>query len=381
MTWTRAAGLFVVLVLVSLTAMPRAEQPAPMPPVPDTEIIHAFPSVDAMKTAWKVRYATSSGYGLTIQDAWFKRSPQEPWMQVLGDARLAEMFVPYHSGSPRFWDVSYNFSLITLNKEAAGPNGQLLGKTPTVAKEVLDRGIMWIDTATGVQRGQVMKLWGCLDAANYRYVIEYGFQDDGVITFRVGSTGRNYSTREFEGHMHNGLWRVDVNLDGSKNSVWAMDHIETKAEPGKTKTIARPFNKGVEGFEDFHADKFTMVNVTAEKRKNIRKMPVSYDVVTARMGNARHFGEKEECTHHDFWVTVNRKDQLYYPKVNEYVRKGEKIMNADVVLWLSTACHHEPRSEDGRFVKDDFRGSTPIAWSGFELRPRNLFDGTPHYPY
>ena len=99
------------------------------------------------------------------------------------------------------------------------------------------------------------------------------------------------------------------------------------------------------------------------------------------MGNARHFGSKEECSQHDFWVTANRKGEIYYPEVPTYAKKGAKIMNADVVIWHSTPGHHEPRSEDGEFRKGDFVGSTPVAWSGFDLRPRNVFDRTPHFPY
>jgi primary-amine oxidase len=376
------ALLVILLGLASFAAPPQDAKIEPTPAKPINEVIQTFPSNDVMKTAWKVRWATESGYGLTIQDAWFKRGPQDPWMQVLGDARLAEMFVPYHSGSPRFWDVSYNFSLVTLNKEAAGPFGKLLGDPALVVHEVRDRGAMWVDTATGVRRGQKLVLWACLDAANYRYLIEYSFQDDGAISFRVGSTGRNYSSREFEGHMHNGLWRVDVNLDGPRNnSVYVHEHVETAKDPGKATTVKRPFNKGVEGFEDWNAEKFTMLNITNEKKKNARKMPISYDLVPMRMGNARHFGAGEECTHHDFWVTVNRKGEMSYPKVHEYVKKGEKIMNADVVVWLSSACHHEPRSEDGVMQKGEFVGSTPVSWSGFDMRPRNVSDRTPHFPY
>ena len=378
----RIFASFLLIALIGMAGIPAQPDVKKDPSPPSNEVVQTFPSNDVMKTAWKVRYQTAAGFGLIIQDAWFKRGPKDPWMQVLGDARLSEMFVPYASGSPRFWDVSYNFSLITLNKEAAGPFGKLLGDPPTVAHEVRDRGVMWVDTATGVRRGQKLVLWACLDAANYRYVIEYGFQDEGTVTFRVGSTGRNYSSREFEGHMHNGLWRVDVNLDGpSDNSVWVVEHLETNDEPGKAKNVMRPFNNGVEGFEDWNAEKFTMLNIINTKKKNARKMPISYDVLPMRMGNARHFGEKEESTHHDFWVTVNRKGEIHYPKVHEYVKKGAKIMNADVVIWHSSACHHEPRSEDGEFRKGDFVGTTPIAWSGFDLRPRNVFDRTPHFPY
>jgi primary-amine oxidase len=377
-------ALFVVLLaLVGFAAPPQPKEKDKAPdPTSVNEVIQTFPSNDVMKTAWKVRWGTESGNGLFIKDAWFKRGPKDPWLQVLGDARLAEMFVPYHSGSPRFWDVSYNFSLITLNKEAAGPFGKLLGDPANVVQEVRDRGVMWVDTDTGVRRGQMLVLWACLDAANYRYVIEYSFQDDGVIRFRVGSTGRNYSTREFEGHMHNGLWRFYVNLDGPKNnSVYVHEHVETKDGAGKAETKVRPFNKGVEGFEDWNADKFTMLNISNTKKKNARNQPISYDVVPLRMGNARHFAGGEECTHHDFWITVNRPGEMLYPKVQDYVKKGAKIMDADIVLWHSSACHHEPRSEDGEMRAGVFTGSTPVAWSGFDLRPRNVFDRTPHFPY
>jgi Cu2+-containing amine oxidase len=104
-------------------------------------------------------------------------------------------------------------------------------------------------------------------------------------------------------------------------------------------------------------------------------------VVPQRMGNARHHGSGEECARHDFWVTVNRKGELLYPRVHDYAKKGESIMNADVVIWHSTPGHHEPRSEDGQFRNGNFIGATPVMWTGFDLRPRNLFDGTPHFPY
>ena len=59
------------------------------------------------------------------------------------------------------------------------------------------------------------------------------------------------------------------------------------------------------------------------------------------------------------------------------------------MLWCNSAVHHEPRHEDGmpnsgprsgRF-DDAWEGSALVMWSGFDLRPRNLFDRTPFYPY
>lgn len=348
------------------------------------EVIQEFPTYETPKTAWKIRWATEKGYGLIIKEAWFRKAVGEPFIQILGDVRLGEMFVPYHSGSPRFWDVSYNFSLIPVGRDEAGPFGKVLGSPPNVVMELRDRGVMWMDVPRGTRRGQSLILWGCLDAANYRYLIEYGFQDDGVVTCRVGSTGRNYASREFEGHMHLGLWRVDVNLDGPKaNSVFVMEHFEPDGDRrDRARTDSRPFNQGREGFEDFRAENFTMLSVLNNNRKNLRGKPISYDVAVPRMGVARHFGpDDEKCTQHDFWVTKNRPKENMYKQVPKYIEKGESILNTDVVLWVATTCHHEPRSEDGQMRGNSLSGATPVAWSGFELRPRNFFDGTPHYNY
>jgi primary-amine oxidase len=392
---TLTAGL---VILASVAAMPQAEVPDPKPQkekdkvvqkgvVAGNEIIQEFPSKGPMETAWKIHWATTNGFGLYIQDAWFKKTPQDDWMQVLGDARLSEMFVPYHRGSPRFWDVSYNFPLTIVTKDDAGPNGKLLGgangKAPNVVMELKDRGIMHM-SASGVRRGEKLVLFGTLLAANYRYIIEYGFQDDGTVTFRVGSTGINYGGSEFIGHMHNGMWRIDVNLDGPENnSVYLVEHIEPDGmEKAKARTDVTPFNGGKEGFADFVPEKFTMLRIVNDKRKNVRGEPLAYDLMPMRAGNGRHFaGPKEECSRHDFWVTKAKNTELRYFELPQYIKDGENIMKTDVVLWHSTPMHHEPRSEDGQFINNRFQGTTLVGWAGFDLRPRNLFDRTPFFNY
>ena len=65
------------------------------------------------------------------------------------------------------------------------------------------------------------------------------------------------------------------------------------------------------------------------------------------------------------------------------------VEQTDIVLWCNSAVHHEPRHEDGKpnsgprlWPGDDaWEGSALVMWSGFDLRPRNLFDRTPFYPY
>ena len=71
------------------------------------------------------------------------------------------------------------------------------------------------------------------------------------------------------------------------------------------------------------------------------------------------------------------------------VKDEEAVEQTDIVLWANSAVHHEPRHEDGKpncgprlWPGDDaWEGSALVMWSGFDLRPRNLFDRTPFYPY
>src|ERR1700722_8748897 len=66
------------------------------------EIIQEFPDGGKMQTAWKVRYQTAKGFTLT--GAWFKTSPNEPWLKVVDNIRLSEIFVPYNNGT-RIYDI------------------------------------------------------------------------------------------------------------------------------------------------------------------------------------------------------------------------------------------------------------------------------------
>ena len=51
------------------------------------------------------------------------------------------------------------------------------------------------------------------------------------------------------------------------------------------------------------------------------------------------------------------------------------------MIWQNTPLLHVPRSEDGVFDQNGvWQGVALAMWGGFEMRPRNLFDGTPFHP-
>jgi primary-amine oxidase len=340
-----------------------------------------------METAWKVEWDTVRGHGLIIKNAWFKTGPTAEWMEVLGDARLADILVPYQPGYPRYWDVAYNFKLSVMSATDAGPYGKLLtsnnggSEDPCVCLELRDRGIIWKNN-NGARRGHSMILWSCLHAVNYRYLIEYGFQDDGSITFRVGAAGRNLQAREWLPHMHNNYWRINMHLGGKgHNTAYLMEMIEPKAPDQKlaSETYHKLFNDGKEGFADWDPMKFTMLRVINTQKKNSRGDYHAYDLVTLRHGTSRHNGSNEECSLHDFWVTKANDQELRYIGLPKYCN-DENIVDTDIVIWHGTSIFHEPRSEDGAMVDDAWFGATIVGWTGFTLRPNNIFEGTPLFP-
>jgi len=347
------------------------------------EVTQQFPSKGPMKTAWLVQWSIATHVGLYITGAWFRRTPAEPWMRILWDGRVSEIFVPYHDGDPwrRFYDLrDFSWQMAKVTPEDLGCCGKQLGDY--VVREVRDRGPLWKDhhVSPPVYRGEELVLWATMMAGNYDYMMQYIFRDDGSIGFRLGATAQNLPSAPWTTHMHNGLWRVDVDLAGFPNdTALAMSHHETPAGLSATDKMD-PFNGGIEGSLDWDPLEFTEVAVRDEVVKNGRSHNIQYDLMPMRAGNARHNGPNEEFTQHDFWVTRYDPAELFYPQVADYVKAKRPVTNTDVVLWHAASLHHMPRDEDGMEVDGVWVGSALVMFAGFDLRPRNFFDTTPFYP-
>lgn len=378
--WAVAAAALALTVAGSGCVRRCCQRFSPQPSnAPPNEVLQEFPAGGAMQTAWRVRWAEETGKGLYITGAWFRRTPSSAWMRVLWDARVAELFVPYHGGSPRYYDLtSFGFDLVDATAADAGCCGTRLGNPPKVVKEVRDYGPLWKDD-TAVRRGQELVLWGTLDAANYNYVMQYGFRDDGTMTFRIGATARNLPGMETVSHMHNALWRVDLDLNGFANdAALLVRHLEPAgADPLKALDTAAPFNGGIEGTAAWDDPQFTQVRVADLNMQNAQGRSIAYDLIPWRQGTARH---NEAFSQTDFWVTRYRPTELFYPQLPTYIANGESVNNADVVLWHISPVHHLPRSEDGAESGELWQGVALLMWGGFDMRPRDLFDETPLHP-
>jgi primary-amine oxidase len=327
------------------------------------------------ETRWRFCWQRVNKNGLVINAAYFRKSPTSPWVQVIYDARVVELFVPYHSGSPRFLDMSsFNFSLFQLTPEhCPKASGGTLLDGNYVCKEVHDRGLAWTNYGQ-VRRGQELVLWGGIGAGNYNYIIEWTFRDDGVMMGRVGATATNYPPQPLEAHMHGIYWRLDIDLNGFPgDSAEVVSHIEAGLTASDPRTMVVN-----EASLLWNPHAFTMLHIHDSALKNGQGHLSGYDLMPIRTGTPRH---QENYTKKDFWVTRYKPTEMFVPSLPTYIVPAERVSKNDVVVWYYSAAHHLPRDEDGRYVNGNFQPLVAhMMWTGFMLKPHDLFDKTPLYP-
>lgn len=383
-------------------------------------VIHQeFPAQGPTETGWTVVWSEHGIRGLWIENAWFTPKPGATPVLVLGPSGLSNIFVPYHEGTFRANDLNS----WTVTREAVnsylGPCGTISGPAlpyPTLhepehsspprqilIKEIRERGVAW--TSDGrTRRGEELLLSSVIDTGNYEYVVQYGFRDDGTITFRLGATGYNNPALPYESHMHNALWYVDLDVGhAAHNSISVMRHQEPATVASSlTSPLLQasdemiPFNNGLEGFLEWKAAEFTGLNIMDTTTTNAHGHNISYDLMPMRTGIARHY---EDFTKFDFWVTRRdpSEDDFIWglsqqpgtaclpnlPQVPcvPYLHPPQSITDTDVVVWCTTSGHHQPRDEDHEFDSqgNQRQGMTQTMWSGFDLHPRNFLDDAPLY--
>ena len=345
----------------------------------------------AWRIFWQVAPHNSSGEILSIREAWFKRSPDDAWIKVLGDARLAEIFVPYNAGQPRYYDVALTFPLATLAPADLGPNCVAPGKIleEKVAFEVHDKHLAWMDDEGRSQRAEEAQLWAVYDAGNYRYIMHYGFRDDGSVDFQLGATAHNLKdlTDDSVTHLHTGCWRVAVELGrSSETDIHEVRYVTQTQAPGEVVTVESLVHK--ENGIVWKPEEFTRLRVRSKRLKNGHRNPdnyIAYDVLPHRGGAVRTFGVGEQWTSCDFWVTqpadADGYPQWAYPEVHTYAADEQPLAGKSKVIWHAAGLVHRIRDEDmGSDGYDSYAGVALTAWAGFSLKPRNLFPATPGYP-
>jgi Cu2+-containing amine oxidase len=323
----------------------------------------SFPTAGPEQTRWKICWQVMNGPNLVITGAWFRPAPAAAWIKILYDARVSQLFVPYHpQGGWRYYDIGYNFGSVPLTgSDCLAPNGTVLGNAKEVCKEVRDRGLAWKHDAS-LRRGQELVVWSVMAAANYNYIVEWSFRDDGIIVGRVGATGQIAGPPT---HVHGPIWRLDVDLNGfCCNTVSSLTHTEV----GLT---------GVDSHTDIAAEsgmtlkptEFSMMAVRDQTLVNGNGKHSEWHLMPNIAGTPLH---QEPFTKNTFWVSHYKWSEMLGDQLPAYIAPAENVANSDIVLWYYGGLHHVVRDEDSNM--------THLMWLGFMLKPNNVWATTPLFP-
>jgi hypothetical protein len=377
--------------------------------------------------AWRVALENRGLKGVALGLVQIKRPGDTSWNTVLKAAGPAEIFVPYHNGTTRLYDMQWCGAFPgnlhpCLRQVTPADSGPVLASQitfpgspyPTVAMECRDAGLAALckTNAAGEYgastRYKEVVFWSVYDTGNYDYIVEYGFRNDGTITFRVGATGYNNGNHPFDPHMHDVVWRVDVDLFGaSGDRVYGLTHSETSPSLSASDS-AVPYL--YEGTLNWNADQFSGLLIEGGPINSFGN-DIGYELTPwDRKGTARHWGSNETFTQTDFWVTANHPGEdgtgtspsdwgtnggvqpdAYLMR---YVSENAGLIpfsgpewlfgptKTDIVVWYRSAAHHDPRDEDRRIGDGpaDMSGLTLMHWQGFDLAPHDLFDYNPLMP-
>ena len=381
---------------------------------------------------WRLRLGFNHREGLVLH--------QVGWQDGGGRLRpvahrlsFAEMVVPYRDASPDHyrrtafdigeWGLGFMTTSLSLGCDCLGEITYLdavvhdsRGEPQTIPNAICvheeDSGVGWkhVDHRAGVEvrRARRLVISFHVTVANYEYLVYWRFYQDGNIECEVRATGilvTSY-TAEPGSHPANGtlvdqgtyapfhqhfiVARLDLDVDGADNTVYATDSVPAPAggdDPYGLGLVVRntPLRTEEEGKQDYDWGTQRGWKVVNDNVRNGLGTPVGYKLVPSAafpplLDPASPAFQRARVIGHTLWVTPYREDERWpcgdFPVQSSrdsglavWTEAGRSIENTDVVLWYVFGIHHITRPEDWPVMPSDV--------VSFWLKPSGFFDRNP----
>jgi primary-amine oxidase len=243
--------------------------------------------------------------------------------------------------------------------------------------------------------------------ANYEYLVYWRFYQDGNIECEVRATGIMVTSYFPEGrlppygtlvdqrtyapfHQHFIVARLDLDVDGRANTVYAADSEPMPADaddPHGLGLVVRstPLRTEAEGRQDYDWRTQRGWKVVNDGVRNGLGTPVGYKLVPTgcfppMLDRSSPVLRRAEAIGHTLWITPYRADERWpcgeFPNLSErdtglplWTEQNRSIENTDVVLWYVFGIHHITRPEDWPIM--------PVDTVSFWLKPFGFFDRNP----
>jgi primary-amine oxidase len=346
---------------------------------------------------------------------------------------FAEMIVPYRDTSFEHyrrtafdigeWGLGFMTTSLELGCDCLGEIRYLdavlhdtRGEPYTIRNAIClheeDNAVLWkhVDEHTGaeVRRMRRMVVSCHVTVSNYEYLVYWRFYQDGNIECEVRATGLMVTTPRAEGasapatgtmvdrrtyapfHQHFLVARLDLDVDGSDNTVMEVDSeaLPISAEnPYGLAVVTRstPVRSEAESGRDFNWATQRSWKVVNPNRTNAFGSAVAYKLVPGAsipplMDPDAPQYRRAPVIGHTLWVTKRHGDERWpcgaYPTqssedmgLSRWIADDEPLENTDVVLWYVFGIHHITRVEDWPIM--------PADTVSFWLKPFGFFDQNP----
>ncbi|KAL5521964.1 AMO1 [Sanghuangporus sanghuang] len=306
-----------------------------------------------------------------------------------------------------------------------GHNGSAIKIKHAICIHEEDHGLLWKHTdyrpggRSFAARSRRLVVSMCCTLANYEYIWNYRFYQDGTVEFEVRLTGilqvyvkadneaNPYGTtiaRNVNAHYHQHLFclRVDPMVDGLFNSVLEIDVAPESALTGSKenfagnafKTESHILKTSLEGVRDYSFERdrrWRIVNPNAVPHYSTGAQPGygiamkgAVQTVLARerswVQKRAFFGTKA------LWVIKDKESTIgsriypsgkYVPQTREepeesigpWAKEDATIDNEDIVLYLTLGTNHIPRPEDWPVM--------PMEHLNVYFKPQSFFRANP----
>jgi primary-amine oxidase len=380
---------------------------------------------------WRLRVGYTPREGLVLHQVGYEdRGRLRP---VLYRASLSEMYIPYGDPAPThriknvFDEGEYGVGLLlnplTLGCDCLGEisyfdvtvNDQE-GRPVTIPNAIClheeDYGIGWKHTDFRTEKVEVRRsrrlVISCIaTVGNYEYGFFWYLYTDGTIQFEVKLTGVLSTGALADGeeprhgvvvapglygphHQHFFNVRLDMQVDGERNSVYEVDAAAVPSGPENPygnawvtkKTLLSRESEARRLIDPLVARVWYVVN---PNEVNELGQPTGYklmpgdNVLPLQQEGSQAFSRAQFAYKH-LWVTRFDEREKFaagdYPNQHgspggllEYQKADRPLENEDLVVWYSFGAHHVVRPEDWPVM--------PVTHIGFSLKPVGFFDGNP----
>jgi primary-amine oxidase len=375
---------------------------------------------------WRLRLGFNHREGLVLHQVGFTDGGQ--LRPVAHRMSFAEMFVPYRDASPDHyrrtafdigeWGLGFMTTSLELGCDCLGEITYLdevvhdSAGEPRVIRNAIciheeDGGVLWkhVDERTGaeVRRARRLVVSFHVTVANYEYLVYWRFYQDGNIECEVRATGIVVTSHVSDGpavhgtvvdqgtyapfHQHFIVARLDMDVDGPDNTVYAVSSRVTGDDPWGLglSVLEAPLRTEAEGKQDYDWASQRSWKVVNDNVRNGLGGAVGYKLVPGGafpplLDPSAPAFKRAEAIGHTLWVTPYRSDERWpcgdFPNLSledaglpVWTAADRAIENTDVVLWYVFGIHHITRPEDWPVMPTDV--------VSFWLKPFGFFDRNP----